>query len=483
MQLNTKLDFAKVDRDKENEVTVLATITAPAAKKGVERKPLNIVAVIDVSGSMSGQKLEHVKTSCDVMIDNMTEKDSIAVVEFTSESRVVMPLTKLMGGKKQDVKNAIHAMHAQASTNLSGGISDGFSCLKDTDTSSATSAVLVFTDGQANSGIRDGSGLTVFLAGLRETTPNVRASFFGYGADHDGDLLATLAKVGGGNYHFVNDPEKIAAAFGDEFGSLLTVVGQSLKLEVTPNNGVTILEVLDDVAVEEKTGGKVLISLDDILAEDKKHCLIKVKLPAATKAVAARPVTVCDLALSWVDPEGKSQSVTAKARVLYTKAAEADKVPDVEVDAQINRIKVANASKAAKEKAEAGDFVGARGIMAFCVDNLRGSASHDDAFVTNLVDDALKLGESLENRVQYLSAGGAANMANYTSSLNRQSYTGEWGASKSKRNAVRSATAASFSQAAGDPGSAQNVKAPVVPEEKKEPEKKSLTKSRSARSW
>ena len=59
-----------------------------------ERRPLNLTFVIDVSGSMSMEnRLEMVKDSLRLLVDQLDERDTVAVVVYGSEAHAVLEPT------------------------------------------------------------------------------------------------------------------------------------------------------------------------------------------------------------------------------------------------------------------------------------------------------------------------------------------------------------------------------------------------------
>ena len=55
---------------------------------------------------------------------------------------------------------------------------------------------------------------------------------FGFGNDHDSELLGKIAKLKGGNFYFVEEIEKVSECFVNALGGLLSIVGQNTTLKV-----------------------------------------------------------------------------------------------------------------------------------------------------------------------------------------------------------------------------------------------------------
>jgi hypothetical protein len=136
----------------------LVTINAPDSDdlptQGDKRAPVDIVAVLDVSGSMSGAKLKLVKESIHFVMSQLLPQDRLAIVTFDTEVKRVVEFTSMTSGNKSLIATRLTSIRAGSCTNLSGGVVEGISIAKarrGTDASRSCS-ILLFTDGQANVG-------------------------------------------------------------------------------------------------------------------------------------------------------------------------------------------------------------------------------------------------------------------------------------------------------------------------------------------
>jgi len=118
------------------------------------RPSLDIVAVLDVSGSMSGEKMSLVRKSMRRLIRNLGSQDRVCVVTFDSTVRTVMNFCTLDEGNKQRAFDIISNLRAGTSTALCGGVVEGVQQLLNNRVNDVAS-VLLFTDGEANVGHRN----------------------------------------------------------------------------------------------------------------------------------------------------------------------------------------------------------------------------------------------------------------------------------------------------------------------------------------
>src|SRR5690606_19910041 len=89
-----------------------------------QRRPsVNVALVIDRSGSMSGEKIEHAKQAAMMFIDRLDPNDIISVIAYDSVVEVVIPATKITD--REELRSKIMALEAGGNTALFAGVSKG----------------------------------------------------------------------------------------------------------------------------------------------------------------------------------------------------------------------------------------------------------------------------------------------------------------------------------------------------------------------
>lgn len=136
----------------------MADIEAPLFKNA-KRAAVDIVCVLDTSGSMSGDRISLLRKSVRRLVRGVNSKDRLALIEFNSLSRVLLTLTAMDEKGKRVAKDIINKLGSWGGTHLSGGLLEGLKMVKSRDpaTSNEVCSILLFTDGEANYGIRDGN--------------------------------------------------------------------------------------------------------------------------------------------------------------------------------------------------------------------------------------------------------------------------------------------------------------------------------------
>eukprot|EP00054_Salpingoeca_dolichothecata_P009046 m.51216 g.51216 ORF g.51216 m.51216 type:complete len:484 (+) comp18129_c0_seq1:77-1528(+) len=245
-----------------------------------ERGSLDVIVVLDISGSMSGSKLDMAKKSLQFIIRNLRECDRFGLILYDTDVHPTIALTPMTTANKQKCQDECAKIRSGSMTNLSGGMLQALQDMKDRKTKGGVSSVLLLTDGLANVGITGDDGI---VSAMQTARPDdVTVNTFGFGTDHKATLLKALSDNGGnGVYYFVENSESIPHAFADCLGGLLSVCAQNLSVTMTGVNGTTIGDVHTTKKVTKSANGKtVTFNLGDIQSEESRDILFQSKLAA-----------------------------------------------------------------------------------------------------------------------------------------------------------------------------------------------------------
>ena len=184
---------------------------APEAEKEEDEKRVSadLICVIDISGSMEGEKIKLVKESLKILVDMMEEKDRIALVLFDQKAKLYFNLEYLTKENKDKLKAQIEKIEASGGTNIASGLQIAVEILKQQknnpkDNEERSSTVLLLSDGCDNylDDIQLGEK-------LKSLTKGANLSFtlntFGYGYDHDPKIMNKLANLRDGSFFLVED--------------------------------------------------------------------------------------------------------------------------------------------------------------------------------------------------------------------------------------------------------------------------------------
>lgn len=269
--LGVRLDRTKVAVGTGKAVYLQAEIEVVGGDKP-DRKPLALAIVLDVSGSMAGEKkLEHVIQATQYVVDRLGKDDRVSIVAYDSDKYEVYSPAKQPDSAA--ARRALAKLAPGSGTNMEAGLRLGLSKLKDLGVDGAVRRVLLLSDGQANEGVSSVEGLSKIAAGAREWKASV--STFGVGADYNEDLMAKIAEAAGGNYYQIDKGKELAEIFAKEFDELGSTVGTQAELRVQVPEGMKVTEVFGYPAKEER--GVQRITLRDLFHGMKTKIVVKLE--------------------------------------------------------------------------------------------------------------------------------------------------------------------------------------------------------------
>ncbi|WP_369236516.1 von Willebrand factor type A domain-containing protein [Streptomyces sp. R21] len=223
------VDGARTDEDGWSLVRVgLAT---RAAEDDRERPPAALTFVIDVSGSMDEPgRLDLAKDSLDVMTDRLRDDDSVALVTFSDEAELVLPMTRL-GDHRGRVHDAIDGLESRSSTNLGAGVSTGYDIAVEGLRKGATNRVVLISDALANTGDTDADSILERISGARREH-GITLFGVGVGSDYGDALMERLADKGDGHTTYVSTKDDARKVFCEQLPQNIDLTARDAKAQV-----------------------------------------------------------------------------------------------------------------------------------------------------------------------------------------------------------------------------------------------------------
>jgi Ca-activated chloride channel family protein len=224
------VDGAKTPFDGQGEVLLRIGIKARETSER-KRPDAALTFVIDTSGSMEREgRLELVKDSLRKLVDALGDGDSIAVVTFGDDARVVLDPTPAT--KRREILDAIDRLQPGGSTNLAAGLRLGYSLARETRLGEGgIDRVILASDGVANVGLTDADAI---LGQIRDdAATGIELVSVGVGMGNYNDaLLEQLADQGDGFYAYVNDLDEARRLFREDLVGTLQTVALDAKVQV-----------------------------------------------------------------------------------------------------------------------------------------------------------------------------------------------------------------------------------------------------------
>ena len=230
-----------------------------------ERPPYNLVFLIDTSGSMEGaDRLDLVKRAFLLLLDTLTEKDTVSIVAYASEDRVV--LEAVPANEKTIIMEAISELCAGGYTNGTAGLNRAYEVAELVRKEGDVSRILLATDGDLNVGPSSEGDLANLVMEKKKSGISLTCLGFGMGNYKDNKMEA-LADYGDGNCWYIDSIYEARRALVTEAGGTFLTVAKDVKLQLDFNpvyvRGYRLIGYEDrlmsaeDFANDEKDGGEI----------------------------------------------------------------------------------------------------------------------------------------------------------------------------------------------------------------------------------
>ncbi len=177
-------------------------------------------------------RLDLVKSSLKLLVNNLREKDQVAIVVYAGSAGEVLPSTS--GSDKQKIREALDQLTAGGSTAGGAGIQLAYKIAEKNFIKGGNNRIILCTDGDFNVGVSSKDGLEKLIEEKRQT--GVFLTVLGYGmGNYKDDRMQVLAEKGNGNYAYIDNLQEANKVLVNEFGGTLFTVAKDVKLQIEFN--------------------------------------------------------------------------------------------------------------------------------------------------------------------------------------------------------------------------------------------------------
>mmetsp|Transcript_24902 Transcript_24902/g.42942 ORF Transcript_24902/g.42942 Transcript_24902/m.42942 type:complete len:521 (+) Transcript_24902:93-1655(+) len=507
IELSTEKDLTQVGFASQSVVRALLNLKAPTLDNSKQRAAIQVAAVLDRSGSMAGDKLTLLKKATRFMVRQLQKSDVFSAVIFDDTVDVIVRKQHLDDAGKDLSLRSIESIQPGGCTNLSGALFKGLQILDSKSSSSsdirisdmrtafgsshcgasasydvdatatadtattatpdvrplvevvteaspaATAATptvtscLLFTDGLANVGMSDSASIVAAMKSHNAIKAGTTVFTFGFGSDHDANMMKALAETGKGMYYFVEKEQDIPQAFADCLGGLISVCAQDVCVRIEGLNACHVSSVQSTFPVTSNAGVHTIM-IGDLYAEEERDIIVDISLPALPAPVEG--LRIVQFTVTYLNVN-TGRNETSEAFVTINRSHQ-ETPPNQEVPMrlarQAERVATVQALEQASSLARAGRLDEARSRVRQRQSDLQAvmAARGDDTLLKSLEED---LGECVSDMASesHWRAKGEKNVSAYSNSHAVQRSAGV----KSKglySNAQKKATATRFKEMA-----------------------------------
>ena len=238
--LNKKITISVLQSQKLFNKNTAFILSLNSPDKIERESCVDVLCIIDISGSMKGQKLSHVKLSLKSIISFMTPKDRLCIILFNDDANVYLDLSFMTEDTKKKYLEKIEKITAKGGTNILSGLKKAIEILKEDKKNENNNepmeekrvkTIMLLSDGYDND-----YDTEEIVDEIKKITKGQHLSFtlhtFGYGDDFDSKLMSKLALIRDGSFFSVEDINKIQDYFVNALGGCMSTIYNEVKINI-----------------------------------------------------------------------------------------------------------------------------------------------------------------------------------------------------------------------------------------------------------
>ena len=242
LSISGQLTQDKVLKGSDGTIGLNLTLQAgeTAATTNNDARNVDMVIVLDRSGSMKGRKINDARQAIMDLLSNLTSKDRFGLITYSDAVRIEVGLQPITPDNRQRMETAVTGVRVGGGTNLGAGLQAGIDLLGSAGRSMNAARVILISDGLANKGITGVQALGGIAAAA--VAREFAVSTVGVGAEFNEYLMTAIADQGTGSYYYLENPAAFADVFQKEFHDARVSIVDSLNIQIPLDDGIELVE-------------------------------------------------------------------------------------------------------------------------------------------------------------------------------------------------------------------------------------------------
>ena len=203
-------------------IYLLLEATSPIQNRSMQQ-PLNLCLVIDRSTSMKGERLKHVKTAVELIIEKLSSNDILSIVSFSDRATVVVPAEPVTN--KLLISSKARGIMPSGGTEIFQGLNAGYQEIQKRPLDQYTNHLILLTDGHTY-----GDSEHCLELAQRAADKSIGISAFGIGSEWNDTFLDDLVTPSGGQSGFIEQPEEIVKFLQKRIKGLGELFAKNVRL-------------------------------------------------------------------------------------------------------------------------------------------------------------------------------------------------------------------------------------------------------------
>jgi Mg-chelatase subunit ChlD/uncharacterized Zn finger protein (UPF0148 family) len=262
--------LVSVGRSHETHVVALRVKAPPArntaASAPLGRAPIDLVTVLDVSGSMTGAKLHMLKRAMRLVISSLGSADRLSIVAFSATSKRLLPLRRMTAQGQRAARRIVDRLVCREGTSVGDALRKASKVLEDRRERNPVASIMLLSDGQDHDERRR----------VHHANNNQRQASNHVSSTRFARIEIPVHKFGFGD----NEHEAAEDSFAKCVGGLLSVVVQDLRIQLGFPSPAEISAIYSCNG-RPTVLGSGSVRLGDMYAEEERELLVELRVPTS----------------------------------------------------------------------------------------------------------------------------------------------------------------------------------------------------------
>jgi len=284
-------------------------------------------------------------------------------------------------------------VQGRGGTDINLGMMHAFQVLNQRRHKNSVTSIFLLSDGLdkgAENKIKD--SLTKFKIGQ-----DVTINTFGFGRDHDPELMVNISNLRDGNFYFIDKLDSIDEAFVDCLGGLLSSVGQSAKIKIQTSPS----DVLPNISINKAYGDESMWQLENqtyttnicpVVSSQKKDYVLEIKIPSTTKNLLDHEKNIKIISAEAIITGFDGKETIKKADLSITLLNETEQIQeeeddDIDVMKHFYRVKGSLVMDEGRKLADRNQYEEAKKTLENFKQEIANSRLKEDTYIKNMIKD------------------------------------------------------------------------------------------------
>ena len=386
VRISMKPQFKRLKTEDVSEVPAMVSLEA----KGGTRTSVDLVCVLDVSGSMKVDgKIDLLKDTITLLINGqhgqeyLTDLDRLSIITFSNKCKVLCELEKVTAESKKKLTELVGEIKAGGGTDIDGGMKLGLDILKERMGRRETTSILLLSDG-VNEGAFDKFRKTI-KSKQYSSLGNFSIHSFGLGSDHDEELMNSICQLRRGEYYFINQVSEISRAFCNVFGGLISMAMTDLTVQLRITSPQVQMGETFGVW-EQKNERTYKLKIPQLSTGVRKNLMLKLRVPVHMQRESEE---VCEVLYQGYRMDGSVVQDGCLMKLHY--GSKENTHENIDVTENLLRVEAAKSIEKAIEEGDKGNFNEGRGILARMQGKIEESSQVREKKVGGVAEDLRKV--------------------------------------------------------------------------------------------